>query len=42
MMYTAEQIIEALKIRMPHDALCRAAYDLIMQLLQRENTYNET
>ena len=29
--YTTEQIIEALEIRMPHDRLCRAAYDLIMQ-----------
>lgn len=29
--YTDKQTIEALEIRMPHDALCRAAYDLIMQ-----------
>lgn len=30
-MYTDEQIIEALEIRMPHDALCREAYDLIQR-----------
>lgn len=30
--YTNEQIIEALEIRMPHDALCREAYDLINRL----------
>ncbi len=29
--YTDKQIIEALEIRMPHDVICRAAYDLIMQ-----------
>lgn len=33
-MYTDKQIIEALEIRMPHDALCREAYDLI----QRQRT----
>lgn len=27
--FTEEQIIEALEIRMPHDAVCREAYDLI-------------
>lgn len=27
--YTDEQIIEALEIRMPHDVVCREAYDLI-------------
>ena len=31
--YTNEQIIEALEIRMPFDALCREAYDLIQRLL---------
>ena len=31
--YTNEQIIEALEIRMPHDAVCREAYDLIQRLL---------
>lgn len=31
--YTHEQIIEALEIRMPHDVLCREAYDLIQRLL---------
>lgn len=30
--YTNEQIIEALEIRMPHDAVCREAYDLINRL----------
>ena len=30
--YTDEQIIEALQVRMPHDAICREAYDLIMRL----------
>ena len=27
--FTEEQIMEALEIRMPHDAVCREAYDLI-------------
>lgn len=29
--YTDEQIIEALEVRMPHDAICREAYDLIQR-----------
>lgn len=29
--FTDEQIIEALEVRMPHDAICREAYDLIMR-----------
>lgn len=27
--YTYEQIIDALQVRMPHDEICREAYDLI-------------
>lgn len=27
--FTDEQIISALEVRMPHDAICREAYDLI-------------
>ena len=30
--YTAEQIIEALEVRMHHDKVCREAYDLINRL----------
>lgn len=29
--YTDEQIIEALRVRMPHDEICREAYDLIQR-----------
>jgi intergrase/recombinase len=29
--YTDEQIIEALEVRMPHDAVCKEAYDLIQR-----------
>lgn len=49
--YTDEQIIDALEVRMPHDEVCRAAYDLIkklkaeieqlkMNLAQCENGYS--
>lgn len=31
MTYTEEQIMRALEIRMPHDEVCREAYDLIRQ-----------
>lgn len=31
MTYTDKQIIEALEVRMPHDAICREAYDLIQR-----------
>lgn len=31
MTYTDKQIIEALEVRMPHDVLCREAYDLIQR-----------
>ena len=31
MKYTEEQIMRALEIRMPHDEVCREAYDLIQQ-----------
>ena len=31
MKYAEEQIIWALEIRMPHDEVCREAYDLIQQ-----------
>ena len=31
MTYTDKQIIEALEVRMPHDLLCREAYDLIQR-----------
>lgn len=30
-MYTDKQIIEALEVRVPHDAVCREAYDLIQR-----------
>ena len=32
--FTDEQIIEALEIRMPHDAICREAYGLIKRLTE--------
>lgn len=40
MEYTDEQIIEALEVRMPHDRICREAYDLINRLRQKTNIEN--
>ena len=46
--FTDEQIIEALEIRMPHDVICREAYDLInrqkaeIERIQKERRWGIT